>query len=608
MDRRGRVLTPLPRLLRSQRSCSSQGAGPTLRTMRCSRLTILATLLALLAPSAAAQAAWTGNGAGSQSARGVNLPAGNTPAASVSNRNVTVSWAVSNLPGGSPVSGYVVKRYDGSGNVQTIGSACSGTIAALTCTEQAVPGGTWKYSVTPQQGNWTGAESAQSTSVTVASPALSFSSSTTVTSLPTTLNGSVANFVPGQTVTFRLDNSSTGTVLSGTVTSSPIPSGGGSAITVTIPSGTLNGSHVVYAVGSSGDVASAAITVTVPYTVATSAWDLRDASSGAEVNSSAQSAYADGLTFPTSNWPAAFSGSNYAEFNQNAALPAGFTVSGGAFNFKFAAGAAGDTACFWFEVRRASTGAVIGTHGSTGSPVACVTGTTLQATSTSIPELSTTDLANDNRIRVYGRESGGRPFTMDTATVSGSTPSTPFTLYTSTYTDAAAGAPTTYPWSLVASGGLAYTTLSNWTTAFSTSRYLTETFPTYISAGATVTGATFKQSYRATASGHNACYYLEVYSGATLIGTHGSSAAPLSCNSDVHLHHRHGFPTRGEHPRAGQWVAGEELLQGQWLGDEDDRPRLRPADGQLPVATHPTRPRRAAGPGTRRMSATRAWA
>ena len=77
------------------------------------------------------------------------MPAGNTPTATVSNRSVSVSWATSNLPGGAAVSSYVVKRYDTGGTVQTIGSACSGTVSALTCTEAAVPGGTWKYSVTP---------------------------------------------------------------------------------------------------------------------------------------------------------------------------------------------------------------------------------------------------------------------------------------------------------------------------------------------------------------------------------------------------------------------------------------------------------------------------
>ena len=31
--------------------------------------------------------------------------------------------------------------------------------------------------------------------------------------------------------------------------------------------------------------------------------------------------------------------------------------------------------------------------------------------------------------------------------------------------------------------------------------------------------------------GDNACWYFEVYNGATLIGTHGSTASPVSCNN-----------------------------------------------------------------------------
>jgi hypothetical protein len=332
-------------------------------------------------------------------------------------------------------------------------------------------------------------------------------------------------------VTFRLDNSSTGTVLAGSLAPTPVPSGGGSNITVTVPAGTANGAHTVYAVGSSGDVAGAAITVTVTYTMTSSAWTLGDASSATENNYSSQPAYADGVTFATGNWPAAFNNADYAEFDQNASLPAGFAVTGAAFNFKFAAARAGETACFWFEVRRASTGAVVGTHGSTGAPVSCVTGTALQSVSTSLPELSTTDLANDNRIRVYGRESGGRPFTIDLASVSGSTPSTGFTLYPTLYNDVTTGSSSTFPWSLWAIDGTAFTTDTNWQTTFSTTRYVKETFPAYLAASATVTGATYKQSYRPTTTGRNACWYFEVYSGATLIGTHGSSAAPISCNS-----------------------------------------------------------------------------
>jgi hypothetical protein len=496
---------------------------------------LIAIALAAAAPATAASAAWTGAGTGTHFAKAVSMPAGNTPTASVSNRTVTVSWSASTFPGGTPVAGYVVKRYDTSGNAQTIGSACSGTIAALSCSETAVPGGTWKYSVTPVHGNWTGAESAQSATVTVASPSLSWSGSTNLTSLPGTLSGSLASFVPGQTVTYRLDNPTTGTVLTGTTTPSTIPTGGGASASVTIPAGTSNGSHTVYAVGSGGsDVASASFTVTVQYTATTSAWDLRDASAGgAESNQSASNAFTDTLNFNTGNWPTAFNNSNYVDFNENASLPAGFAVTGANFNFSFAASQAGDTACFWFDVRHASTGVPIASHGSSASPVACRTGTTQLSISTALPELDTTDLANDARIRVYGRNTGARPFAIDLATVSGTQQSTAFTLYPASYTDATSGTPATSVWSLFASGGLSYTSQSTWAGAYSATRYLKLTFPSYVPAGATVSGATFKDSFRLTTTGggRSACYYLEVFSGGTSIGTHGGSGSPINCNS-----------------------------------------------------------------------------
>jgi hypothetical protein len=491
--------------------------------------------IAAAALPAAATAAWTHSGNGSPTAKAVGMPTGATPTASVSNRSVTVSWSASTMPGGGAVSGYVVKRYDTVGNAQSIGSACSGTIAALTCTETSVPGGTWRYSVTPVKGNWVGTEGSQSSNATVASPSLSFSSSTTVTVLPTTLNGTIAAFVGGQTVTYRLDDPSTGTILSGTLSPSTVPAGGGASVTVTIPAGTSNGSHTVYAIGSAGDVASASITVAVPYTTTTSGWDLRDASSGAELNRSAALAFpSDLLTLATGNWPSAFNTANFFDFNMNAPLPAGFSVTGATFNATYAATTAGDTACYWFEVRRASTGVLVpgGAHGSSASPVDCTTGTTQKTVSTTLSELNTTDLANDVRVRVYGRNSGLRPFTLDRETVTGSTPATSFTLYPGSWTDAAAGgAGTTTQWSLFASGGATYTTSASWNTAFAAGRYLTVTFPSYVPSTATVSGATFTTSYRPTVSGssHNACYYFEVYSGATRIGTHGSTTTPVSC-------------------------------------------------------------------------------
>ena len=46
-------------------------------------------------------------------------------------------------------------------------SNCSGTVSGLSCTENSVPAGTWRYTVTPKHSNWLGTESAKSTAVTV---------------------------------------------------------------------------------------------------------------------------------------------------------------------------------------------------------------------------------------------------------------------------------------------------------------------------------------------------------------------------------------------------------------------------------------------------------
>jgi len=223
------------------------------------RLPILAAFVALVVCPVAALASWSSSGSGAGYSKASSMPAGNTPTASVSGRNVTVSWTASS---GSQVAGYQVSRYNNSGQLQTIGSACSGTISGTSCTENAVPAGTWRYSVTPVNNNWRGAESAQSTAVTVAAAAMTLSP-TTVTSLPATLTGQITSFISGQTVTFRLDNPTTGTVLSGSINPSPVPSNGTSSVSVTIPAGTSNGSHTIYAIGSQGDQASVAISVQV---------------------------------------------------------------------------------------------------------------------------------------------------------------------------------------------------------------------------------------------------------------------------------------------------------------------------------------------------------
>jgi hypothetical protein len=49
--------------------------------------------------------------------------------------------------------------------------------------------------------------------------------------------------------------------------------------------------------------------------------------------------------------------------------------------------------------------------------------------------------------------------------------------------------------------------------------------------GSTITNVTYNRTWH-SGSNKNVCYYIDVYSGATLIGTHGSSSQ-ISCNSST---------------------------------------------------------------------------
>lgn len=217
------------------------------------RWTIISALavLALAMSASTALGSWSATGSGNGYSRANAMPGGNTPTTSVSGRNVTVNWTASS--GNVPVDGYKVKRYSTGGAQQTIGSGCSGTIGTTSCTEAAVPPGSWKYSVTPVHQGWSGSESAQSSTATVGSPNFTLSTST-ITCRPGTLSGNLTNFIAGDSVTFHLD-SPTGTTLSGSTTPSTMPSNGQATASVSIPTSVAAGSHTVYAVDS-GDTAS----------------------------------------------------------------------------------------------------------------------------------------------------------------------------------------------------------------------------------------------------------------------------------------------------------------------------------------------------------------
>jgi hypothetical protein len=267
---------------------------------------------------------------------------------------------------------------------------------------------------------------------------------------------------------------------------------------------------------------------------ARSAWpsDVRDASGGAaEANSSDVLSYADGLTVTTKNWTSAFAATRFDDFDFAGGRPAGVPVTSATFNFTFAPSRSNDDACFYVEVRRASTNALLGTHGSAGSPSACSTGSTVSATVSISAEVTSTDIANDLRLRVYANNNTNRPIKIDLASVTVTTPWFTTTLLEKRWDDEANAASTASLWPLVATDGTAYTTVGNFATAFNAARYLKFTPNQAVPVGAVISGAQVQFAYKSATAGDTTCWYFEVYNGTTLIGTHGSSGTPVSCNA-----------------------------------------------------------------------------
>ena len=110
-------------------------------------------------------------GAGASSA--AVLSQGATPTATVDDAEVDLSWAATSVTPGQPVTGYLVHRFDAATlNQVSISAGCAGTVTTTSCTENNVPDGQWRYSVTPTLGTyWMGAESSKSDVVTVDSAA-----------------------------------------------------------------------------------------------------------------------------------------------------------------------------------------------------------------------------------------------------------------------------------------------------------------------------------------------------------------------------------------------------------------------------------------------------
>lgn len=163
----------------------------------------------------------------------------------------------------------------------------------------------------------------------------------------------------------------------------------------------------------------------------TNAFAVTDTSSGSASDGSYSLAFAsDSRYFTTVAWPAAFDTARYIEVDLNAPLPGGLATSSVSLALRFAGDSGSASTCVYVELRRISTGALLSSHGSSGSPLACASGTSYASSSPSLTAVTTSDLANDLRLRIYGRDSGATgPIRLDQVAITGSTPYASFTLY-----------------------------------------------------------------------------------------------------------------------------------------------------------------------------------
>jgi len=194
-----------------------------------------------------------------------SVGAGQLPSATVSGRDVTVSWS-----GATNATSYTVARSNVAPQSlsTSVGGTCTGSVSSTTCTDVGTPeNGSvathWTYADTPGLFSWVGTTSAASAQVDVPAPSLALTA-TSFTTAGGTTSATVASFFDNESVTYCLDASSScspGSIL-GTAT---VPSTGGTVTTpgVAIPAGVSLGAHTVYSIGSLGSIGSVPITVSV---------------------------------------------------------------------------------------------------------------------------------------------------------------------------------------------------------------------------------------------------------------------------------------------------------------------------------------------------------
>jgi hypothetical protein len=260
----------------------------------------------------------------------------------------------------------------------------------------------------------------------------------------------------------------------------------------------------------------------------TSAWSLRDRSSGTESDVSSGLAFDGGGTESSNSaFATAYDTGRYLEFDLNSPLPAGLAVTGGVtFSFRIRAAASGTTACYYPEART-KAGAVLATYAGSER---CVTGTSFQTTTVTLPAVDTTDEGNDLVVRVYAKSSPSAVVTYDRATVAGASPYAAFTLYPNSELDRSTGAVSaTSTWAIAAEDGAAYTTQAAWSSSFNSGKSVTFAFPAYVPSSATMGTVTLQHRFMSTSG--TTCWWFQVLAGASVVESFGNSTTPHECNS-----------------------------------------------------------------------------
>lgn len=181
----------------------------------------------------------------------------------------------------------------------------------------------------------------------------------------------------------------------------------------------------------------------------TPAFAITDRSSGAAVDRSSANAFADdGRYFLTRTWPTAFDTGRYLDLELGGPLPAGLTVTQASLALRMATHAGTGNVCVYLEVRRVSNASLLSTHGSSASPLACTSGSPYSALSVSLGAVSSTDIANDLRIRLFARDSAEGPLRIDLTTLIGDTPYSTFALYPVLTREQYSGGTESIPWGL----------------------------------------------------------------------------------------------------------------------------------------------------------------